>query len=92
MIKEEIGQGYKYTFLNGLRIYNKNGQLLAEEKYHCCKYWGISTFLKMVMPLLLRVAQDEAEMHNMHLYLPEVQAQFEEELTTPYVNNQRLCA
>jgi hypothetical protein len=38
VIKEDIGQGWKYTFLNGLKIYTRNNQLIAERNFHCRVY------------------------------------------------------
>jgi hypothetical protein len=39
VIKEDIGQGYFHTFLNGLRIYSlKDSTLLADKTFHCCYY------------------------------------------------------
>ncbi|WP_448518176.1 hypothetical protein [Rhodoflexus sp.] len=38
VIKEDLGQGWKYTFLNGLKIYTLNNQLIAERSFHCHVY------------------------------------------------------
>lgn len=41
VIKENIGQGYAYTFLNGIQIFGFNGkdlQLLCSSDYHCLIY------------------------------------------------------
>lgn len=39
LIKEDIGQGYKYTFLNGIKIYSlKDRTLITEEAYHNVEY------------------------------------------------------
>lgn len=38
IITQQIGEGYFYTFLNGLRIFGFNGKeatLIAEKSYHC---------------------------------------------------------
>lgn len=35
VIKEDIGQGYKYAFLNGIKVYSLNDKtLITEESYH----------------------------------------------------------
>lgn len=38
VIRESLGQGYCYLFLNRLKIYTKDGTLLAEGGYHNCVY------------------------------------------------------
>jgi hypothetical protein len=41
IITQQIGQGYCYTFLNGIRIFGFNGKevtLIAEKSYNCCFY------------------------------------------------------
>lgn len=41
IITQQIGQGYAYTFLNGIRIFGFNGKetvIIAEKSYHCCIY------------------------------------------------------
>lgn len=39
IIKEDIGHGYKYTFLNGLRVYSiKEKKLIADASFHCQVY------------------------------------------------------
>lgn len=39
LIKEDIGHGYKYTFLNGLQVYSiKEKKLIADASFHCQVY------------------------------------------------------
>jgi|LSQX01.2.fsa_nt_gb hypothetical protein len=38
MIKEDVGQGYMYTFLNGIKLYDVSKKLLCERSYHCQVY------------------------------------------------------
>lgn len=39
LIKEDVGEGYYYTFLNGLQIFDiRTHTLLAEKNYHCVYY------------------------------------------------------
>jgi hypothetical protein len=39
LIKEDIGHGYKYTFLNGLRVYSiKEKKLIADASFHSQVY------------------------------------------------------
>lgn len=38
LIKEDVGQGYAYTFLNGIKLYDISKNLLCERSYHCRVY------------------------------------------------------
>ena len=41
IITQQLGQGYCYTFLNGIRIFGFNGKeatLIAEKSFNCCIY------------------------------------------------------
>ena len=41
IITQQLGEGYCYTFLNGIRIFGFNGKeatLIAEKSFHCCVY------------------------------------------------------
>ena len=39
LIKEDVGEGYAHTFLNGIRIFDLSTKtLLCERSYHCCFY------------------------------------------------------
>lgn len=38
IIKEDVGEGYRYTFLNGIRLYDISRNLLCERNYHCHVY------------------------------------------------------
>ncbi len=41
IITQQLGQGYCYLFLNGLKIYGYNGTemtVIGEKFYHCCCY------------------------------------------------------
>ena len=40
-LKLQLGQGYRNTFLNGIQIFDHNGQeatLIAEKSFTCCVY------------------------------------------------------
>ena len=38
LIKEDVGHGYRYTFLNGIKLYDVSKKLLCERSYHCIVY------------------------------------------------------
>jgi len=56
LIKEDVGIGYAYPFLNGLSIYSiKDKTLLADKNFHCVfyskstvKYYAKNMLLKML--------------------------------------------
>jgi hypothetical protein len=55
IITQQIGEGYFYTFLNGIRIFGFNGKeatLIAEKSYYCCVY--NENFLKSESENLIR--------------------------------------
>lgn len=58
LIKEDIGQGYKYTFLNGIKIYSiKDKTLLADKSFHNLIY-SKSRIKIEAKQLLLKMLQD----------------------------------
>jgi len=63
VIKEDIGQGYKYSFLNGIKIFSlKNKQLIAERDFHCYIYNKDKVecnSISMLMDLLVDAAENE---------------------------------
>lgn len=64
LIKEDVGQGYAYTFLNGIRIYSlDNKALLAEKSFHCCVYSKQKVFNE-VKAMLLDMLIEAAEYHG----------------------------
>lgn len=55
IITQQIGEGYFYTFLNGIRIFGFNGNgttLIAEKNYHCCIY--NEAFVKKESEILIK--------------------------------------
>lgn len=55
LIKEDVGQGYSRTFLNGIKLYDTSKNLLWEKSYHCRFYnkWFIVCEVKSVIKYLL---------------------------------------
>jgi hypothetical protein len=61
IIKEDVGQGYLHTFLNGIRIYSiESKTLLADKSYHCFRYNKESVY-REVRELLLNLICEAAE-------------------------------
>lgn len=60
IIKEDVGQGYAHTFLNGLRIYSlKDRVLLADRTYNCC-YYSKQTVRNEVQDMLQKLLEQAA--------------------------------
>ena len=60
LIKEDVGEGYAHTFLNGIRIYSlKDKQLLAERDYHC-NYYSKNEVETESVSMLMKVLKDAA--------------------------------
>ena len=67
LIKEDVGQGYAHSFLNGLRIYSlKNKELLAEGDYHC-QFYSKAVVKSKSINMLLRVLREAASSEGVEL-------------------------
>ena len=55
LIKEDVGQGYSRTFINGIMLYDTSKNLLCEKSYHCIFYnkWFIKSEVKIMIKKLL---------------------------------------
>lgn len=72
VIKEDVGQGYCRTFLNGIKIYSiKDKTLLAERNFNCC-FYSRSTVRNSASSMLLSTLRDAAK--NMNYSFNENQA------------------
>jgi hypothetical protein len=61
VVKEDVGQGYARTFLNGLRIYSiKEKKLLADRTFHCNFYSkeGVKAEIQNMLFQLLKEAAE----------------------------------
>lgn len=62
IIKEDVGQGYLHTFLNGIRIYSiESKTLLADKSFHCCRYNKQSVYTEVKDMLLNLVCEAAAQ-------------------------------
>ena len=92
IIKEDIGQGYAHTFLNGIRIYSlKDKVLLADRAYHCNFYSKevVKNEAKnMLCELVIEAANNAG--HRVSRY--EAEKVIEKVLDKSYKENQRTLA
>ncbi len=65
VIKEDVGQGYIHTFLNGIRIYSLNEKtLLADRTYHNYRYSRDKVYYeskRMLIELVLCAAKNAGQ-------------------------------
>lgn len=88
LIKEDVGQGYARTFLNGLRIYSlKDKVLLADRSYHCCFYCK-EKVLTEAQSMLLDLLKDAAIEHGMSLNINEAKSAIDKILSHAFKGNQ----
>jgi hypothetical protein len=77
VIKQDIGQGWWHTFLNGLQIYTTNNQLIAERHFHCQVY--SDTFAtEQAIDMLTEAIMDAAKRQKIQVN----RAQIENEVRT----------
>lgn len=67
IIKEDVGEGYAYTFLNGLKIYDlQTKKLLCEESFNC-HYYSKDTVKSDVKRMLTKMIIKAAQQENCNL-------------------------
>jgi hypothetical protein len=68
VIKEDVGDGYYHSFLNGIKIYSlKDKTLLADRTFHCLfysRYTVKSIATRMLMDVLREAAEAEGISFN----------------------------
>lgn len=68
LIKEDVGQGWLHTFLNGIHIYDLRTKKLLCEKYFNCHYYSKETVKtdvkRMLEDLILSAAHKEGRLLN----------------------------
>jgi len=66
LIKEDIGQGYKYGFLNGIKIYSKTAKkLIASRSFHKVIY--SQEYMKSQVEIMLfEILKDESQRNGLY--------------------------
>ncbi|MFZ4548526.1 MAG: hypothetical protein ACOYN4_13865 [Bacteroidales bacterium] len=70
IIKLQLGKGYRNTFLNGIQIFDHNGQeatLIAEKSFSCCVYeksYVISESEIMIIEFLKSLAAENGSLFD----------------------------
>jgi predicted house-cleaning noncanonical NTP pyrophosphatase (MazG superfamily) len=74
VVKEDVGHGYAWTFLNGIYIYStKDKKLLADRRFHNRKYSKEET-QEIIRDILTTLLKEAAEFSNVKYN--ETEAQF----------------
>jgi len=88
LIKEDIGQGYAYTFLNGIRIYSLDKRaLIAEKSFHCYIY-SKDKVLFEVKTMLLEMLLDAAKTHGYKIDKNEAEQTIDKVIQKAFTQNQ----
>ena len=72
LIKEDIGQGYAYSFLNGLHIYDLRSKTLICERWFHCNYYSRETAKQDAILMLTDMIEQAAAKENILLNHDEV--------------------
>ncbi len=90
VIKEDIGQGYKYAFLNGLRIYSLiDKTLIIEETYHC-QIYSLDWVKERIKEMLKKVLSEAARARRITYDLAEADRLIQRLIEDAFRNDQRI--
>ncbi len=91
LIKEDVGQGYSATFLNGIQIYDLHSKtLLAEKKYpmYCGEFYSKELVKELTFELLEDLILKEAQKQHRMLNQSEVKSKLSRLLANAFEKNQ----
>lgn len=92
LIKEDIGHGYKYTFLNGLRVYSiKEKKLIADASFHCQVY-NKEMVRNKVTSMLLNKLKEAAEQQDFSFNEAEANRIVKQIVEQAFALDQRILA
>lgn len=89
VIKEDVGQGYARTFVNGIRLFDLQSKtLLCERNYHCTYYsqFYIKTEVKEMLTNLLNEA---ARKENINFNSSDIENHIEKLVEKAFCEDQR---
>jgi len=88
IIKEDVGEGYAHTFLNGLRIYSiKDKTLLADRSYHCY-FYSKEKVQSEAKKILIELLEEAAEANGFKIDRHEAGKAIEKILDNAFNGNQ----
>ena len=92
LIKEDVGQGYKYTFLNGLKIYSvKEKTLIADASFHNVVY-NTNSVKNVARQMLLEKLSEAAEQQGFGYNRIEAESLVKQIVEEAFVIDQRTVA
>lgn len=89
VIKEDVGQGYARTFVNGIRLFDLQSKtLLCERNYHCTYYsqYHIKT---EVIEMLSNLLNEAARKENLNFNSIDIQNHIEKLVDKAFSEDQR---
>ncbi len=92
LIKEDIGQGYARTFLNGIKIYSiKNKVLIADKTFHTVFYSPLKVKIE-AKKMLIDLLEDAANQEGLYFDKQLADTAIEKVLNMAMINDQRSMA
>lgn len=89
VIKEDVGQGYAYSFINGIRIYAIHDKsLLCEKSYHCA-YYNISFIKNEVINMIFNLLIDASRKEGFQINTNDVHVNIETLVNQAFNQDQR---
>lgn len=90
VIKEDVGQGYIHTFLNGIRIFDISSKnILCEKSYHC-QYYDKFFIKNEVVEMLKELLFDASKKCGLTLDKFEIARQIELVVRKAFNEDQRI--
>ena len=90
VIKEDVGQGYSRTFLNGLRIFDiKSKTLLCERNYHCC-FYDKNFIQREITDILSNLIIESARKRQIHASRSDIHKNVEHIVERSFATDQRI--
>ena len=88
LIKEDIGEGYAYAFLNGLHIYDIQSKTLLCERWFNCHYYSRNTAKLDAENMLSDMLLEAAEKENVTLDRSEMRTKVREVVKRAFFSDQ----
>lgn len=89
LIKEDVGEGYRYTFLNGIKLYDISKNLLCERSYHCQVY-GKSFIASEIKKMIKNLLFESCKKDNISIDANEVESHINKIVDNALNNDQRV--
>lgn len=88
LIKEDVGQGYAYTFLNGIHVYDLHTKKLLCERYFNCHYYSKDTVKSDVKKMLENLILESAQKEGRYLSQGDVHSKIDSIIDHSFATNQ----